>query len=186
MIDYRKTIPIRIVIVCCFAFFSTTVFSQIQRNFWGLELGRSTKTEVRDFMKKNDLTPGLDTGGKDVLMTFEGKIGLGGYLWSPSFEFYNGYLSTINLWMDNEEVTNYGEIVDNSNNNTFTFYNLRSKLRNKYPNVESVVNNQNPDYSYILRDEKTLIMLELTEDKNLNLTYGDRRLLRMEKNGSGF
>lgn len=186
MANSRISISVKIISVFCWALLSTSVSAQIQRNFWRLELGKTTKSEVLDFMKRNNLTPGSDTGGKDVLITFEGNIGLGGYLWSPSFSFFNGFLSDITLWMNSVEATNYGEIVDNSSNNTFLFYNLRSKLRNKYPNVENVTNNQNPDYSYILRDEKTLIMLELNGDKDLILTYGDRRLLRMEKNGSGF
>lgn len=174
----------RILIILILIFCSSITDAQIQRYFWGLELGISSKYTVSNFLKNNNLTHSSQTGGNDIIIVNE-NLSLGGYSWGTTFGFYNNTLYTIQLILFHVEMNNYGELVDNSSNTTFAFHDLRSKLRNKYPNAENIVDPQNPTSLFILRDDKTIVMLELDDQKNLILSYDDRKLRRMEQNGSG-
>lgn len=173
----------KIIFLLLLAIESINTQAQLQRNFWGLELGISSKYTVSNFLKNNNLTHNSQTGGNDVIIVNE-NLSLGGYSWGTTFGFYNNTLYTIQLILFHVEMNNYGELVDNSSNTTFAFHDLRSKLRNKYPNAENIVDPENPTFLFILRDDKTIVMLELDDQKNLILSYDDRKLRKMELNGS--
>lgn len=158
--------------------------AQIQRSFFGgIELGRSTKNEVISFLNNSGWDYDTNMGGFDAIGVNE-NVGLGGYMWSPSFSFYNSILSDLLLVIPNIGIDRNGHYSDESGNNTFIFYNLKQRLKEKYSSAENIVNPQNPTHMLILRDNQTLIMLELTDEKVIRLTYSDRKLLRMMRSGS--
>ena len=157
--------------------------AQINRYFWGLELGSSTKSEVSNFLKRNNLTYEQNSGGDNAFYV-NGELELGGYLWEPTIGFYGNTLFNIQLMIFHTVLTNNGEFMDNSGTTTNVFYDLKSKLSKLYPDAENVADSQNPGL-YVLRDEKTVIILELDEERNLHLSYFDRRLGKLMQSGSG-
>lgn len=169
-----------------FILISISSKAQIQRHFWGLELGESTKSEVRDFMNRNNLIPSKVNGGYDCFIILDEKVSLGGYSWSPTFEFYSNKLFSIELCLTHLEVDDQIGIVDNSSINTSLFYELKKRIGAKYENVEVIISPQNPKYQYILRDNNTVLVLELDDKKNLFLEYYDRKLGRQQRDAGDF
>lgn len=158
------------------------VQAQIQRNFWGLELGRSTKEDVKMFLKTRGLTYNQDLGGFDVIaVESEEGIGFGGYSWTPSFRFYNNILAQVDLLQFHIAITASGDYYDVDTK--FMFYNLRSKLGNKYGSLEDPLNNS-PQTHYVRRDNQTVVDLMLDAENNLVLSYYDRQLTRAAQSGN--
>lgn len=159
---------------------SLSVQAQIQRNFWGLELGRSTKADVKNFLNSRGLEYSQNLGGFDVIsVESEEGLSFGGYSWSPSFQFYNNILFRVTLLQFHTAITATGDYYDIDTK--FMFYNLRSKLSNKYNNLENPLNGQTQN-QYIRRDYQTVVDM-LLDDNNLVLSYYDRRLARASKSG---
>ena len=177
----RTRFIITVLFILCLV--PSTVSSQIQRNFWGLELGRSTKSEVKRAIESKGWQCEQNMGGMDAIGVVD-DVSLGGYKWNLSFRFYDNKLCEIQLMFFHIGLNRYGEYTDESGNNTFTFYDLKRKLKDKYPKVEDIVDHDNP-HMVILRDNQTLLMLELSDEKDVVLSYGDRILLRSERDGGG-
>ena len=70
--------------------------------------------------------------------------------------------------------------------NTSLFYELKKRIGAKYENVEVIISPQNPKYQYILRDNNTVLVLELDDKKNLFLEYYDRKLGRQQRDAGDF
>lgn len=160
-----------------------TAEAQIQRVFWGIELGRSTKSEVLSIIKNNGWKYELAPGAADAIFVND-KVSLGGRLWEPIFSFYDNILYDVALLIPNIGFMN-GEITDEKESNTSEFYNLKDILSRKYSNVENIKDPQIPSNHFVLRDNLTVLILMLDEDKNVSILYQDRRLHRLEYNGSG-
>ena len=157
-----------------------SVQAQVQRNFWGLELGRSTKADVKTFLSYNGLEYTQNLGGFDVIsVESEEGLSFGGYSWTPSFQFYNNILFRVTLLQINKGITSSGEYYDIDTK--FMFYNLRNKLNNKYNNLENPLNGQSQN-QYVRRDLYTVVDM-LLDDGNLVLSYYDRELARASKKG---
>jgi hypothetical protein len=62
------------------------------------------------------------------------------------------------------------------------FNNLKSKLSNKYGNLENPLNGQSQN-QYVRRDLYTVVDM-LFDDGNLVLSYYDRKLARASRNGN--
>ena len=160
---------------------SLSVHSQIQRNFWGLELGRSTKADVKSFLNSRGLEYSQNLGGFDVIsVESEDGLSFGGYSWTPSFQFYNNILFRVTLLQFHTGITATGDYYNIDTK--FMFHNLRSKLNNKYNNLENPLNGQTQN-QYIRRDLYTVVDM-LLDGGNLVLSYYDRKLARASKNGS--
>ena len=112
------------------------------------------------------------------------KVSLSGRLWEPIFYFYDNILYDVALVISNIGFMN-DEIIDLKESNISEFYNLKDALSRKYSNVEIIKDPQIPSNQYLLRDNLTLLSLILDEDNNVYLLYQDRRLHRLEYNGSG-
>lgn len=160
-----------------------TAEAQIQRVFWGIELGRSTRSEVLSIIKKNGWKYELAPGAEDAILVKD-KVSLSGRLWEPIFYFYDNILYDVALVISNIGFMN-DEIIDLKESNISEFYNLKDALSRKYSNVEIIKDPQIPSNQYLLRDNLTLLSLILDEDNNVYLLYQDRRLHRLEYNGSG-
>lgn len=161
--------------------FGLTVQAQVQRNFWGLELGRSTKTDVKSFLNSRGLEYSQNLGGFDVIsVESEEGISFGGYSWTPSFQFYNNILFRVTLFQLHTGITASGEYYEIDTK--FMFYNLRSKLSNKYGNLENPLNIQSQT-QYVRRDFYTVVDM-LLDDGNLILSYYDRKLAKASQNGN--
>lgn len=160
---------------------SLSVQAQVQRNFWGLELGRSTKADVKSFLNSRGLEYIQNLGGFDVIsVESEEGLSFGGYTWTPSFQFYNNILFRVTLLQINKGITPSGEYYDIDTK--FIFYNLRSKLSNKYGNLENPLNGQSQN-QYVRRDLYTVVDM-LLDDGNLALSYYDRKIARASKDGN--
>lgn len=157
--------------------------AQIQRVFWGIELGRSTKSEVLSIIKNNGWEYELAPGAADAILVGD-KVSLGGCLWEPIFSFYDNILYDVALLIPNIGFMN-GEITDEKESNTSEFYNLKDILSRKYSNVENIKDSQIPSNHFVLRDNLTVLILMLDEEKNVSLLYQDRRLHKLELSGSG-
>lgn len=158
-----------------------SVQAQVQRNFWGLELGRSTKADVKAFLSYNGLEYTQNLGGFDVIsVESEEGVSFGGYSWTPSFQFYNNILFRVTLLQINKGITSSGEYYDIDTK--FMFNNLKSKLSNRYGNLENPLNGQSQN-QYVRRDLYTVVDM-LFDDGNLVLSYYDRKLARASRNGN--
>lgn len=157
--------------------------AQIQRVFWGIELGRSTKSEVLSIIKNNGWKYELAPGAADAIFVND-KVSLGGRLWEPIFSFYDNILYDVALLIPNIGFMN-GEITDEKESNTSEFYNLKDILNRKYSNVENIKDPTIPSNHVLWRDDLTLLTLMLDEEKNVSLLYQDRRLHKLELSGSG-
>ena len=160
-----------------------TTDAQIQRVFWGIELGRSTKSEVLSIIKENGWKYEIAPGAADAIFVND-KVSLGGCLWEPIFSFYDNILYDVALLIPNIGFMN-GEITDEKESNTSEFYNLKDILSRKYSNVENIKDPNIPSNHVLWRDDLTLLTLMLDEDKNVSLLYQDRRLHKLELSGSG-
>lgn len=177
----RTRFIITVLFILCLV--PSTVSSQIQRNFWGLEIGHSTKNDVKSFLVRNGWEYEQNMGGMDAI-GIHNKVSIGGYLWFPSFRFYNNQICEIQLLITHIGMNINGEFTDESGNNTFIFYDLKTRLKEKYSNVENIVDPDDPAHLFFLRDDKSILMLKLADDKDVVLTYSDKRLLRLEQSGS--
>lgn len=158
-----------------------SVQAQVQRNFWGLELGRSTKADVKSFLSSNGLEYTQNLGGFDVIsVESEEGLSFGGYSWTPSFQFYNNILFRVTLLQFHVGITTSGEYYNIDTK--FIFNNLRSKLSNKYNNLENPLNKQSQT-QYIRRDFYTVVDM-LLDDGNLVLSYYDRKLAIASQDGN--
>lgn len=178
-----KRIQLIITVLFILCLVPSTVSSQIQRNFWGLELGRSTRESVKDLLSSNGLQYEDNYIGRDAIcITDYRELGFGGYSWAVFFTFYNNILYGIDLFRDNEGFSiTTGEKYEIDTKSIF--YDLRGKLRNKYGNFEEI-NTGKPNSLYVVRDNATVVQIELLETNCLSLRYGDRRLARMAQSGS--
>ena len=160
---------------------SLSVHAQIQRNFWGLELGRSTRTEVKSFLSSNNLEYEDNFSGFDAIgVTDLRELSFGGYSWSVNFIFYNNTLFRV-LMVRNPLgfSTTTGETYEIDTK--FIFHNLRGKLSNKYGTLENPIG-QSQNH-YVRRDLQTVVELKL-DDGSLILDYYDRKLARASMNGN--
>lgn len=156
--------------------------AQIQRSFWGIELGRSSKSEVISIIKSNSWEYEQMPGAEDAVYIYD-RINLGGFLWSPTFIFYNNILYDVLLTIPNIGLMN-GEITDERESNKSSFRNLKDILIRKYTNIENIKDPQFPSNYLMWRDNYTLLTLWMDEENNVSLLYQDRRLHKLELNGS--
>ena len=75
-------------------------FAQISRNFWGVTLGKSNKTQVRTALVNRGYRVQTEPDGS--LSVNVNNVNFGGAMWTyVSFSFVNGYLSQV--WFQNNE-----------------------------------------------------------------------------------
>ena len=177
----RTQLIITVLFILCLV--PSTASSQIQRKIWGLELGRSTRENVKAFLSSNGLEYEEGFGGYDgIAITDLRNLGFGGYSWTPVFNFYNNILYEVDLSRSNLEFdTSTGKeyVIDTK----AIFFDLKGKLSNKYRNYEEVQTDK-PNSLYVVRDNATVVILELIDNKTLSLEYVDRKLARMAQSGS--
>lgn len=169
-------------LIASFIIFSTTIEAQVQRSFWGLELGRSTKTEVKSFILSNKLQHEDNFNGYDAIgITDLRELTFGGYSWSVTFIFYNNilyHISMARVALGFSTTTGETYEIDTK----FIFHDLRGKLNNKYGTLDNPIG-QSQNH-YVRRDQQTVVELELNSDKTLSLDYYDRRLARASMSGN--
>lgn len=161
--------------------FELTVQAQVQRNFWGLELGRSTRSEVKSFLSSSNLQFEDNFSGLDAIdVTDLKELPLGGYSWSVTFMFYNNILCYINLLR-----TSIGFSMTTAEtyeiDTKHIFHDLRGKLNNKYGTLEDPLG-QSQNH-YVRRDLQTVVELELNNG-DVILRYYDRKLARASVKGN--
>lgn len=154
------------------------VQSQIQRKFFGLELGKSTYQEVKDYIKikkwfilkkKNDFMYVTPHEPKYVII-------FGGVKWNEMvFNFKNGILSLITftydefvgspIWGENEKSASLLEFND-----------LRRRIKDKYHSYLVIENSRKTagitQDELFYQDGKTSLQIISSDDK-LELTYKD-------------
>ena len=163
--------------------FCLSTDAQINRYFWGLELGSSTKESVKAFFSSNGLEYEEGYGGYDAIaLTDLRDLGFGGYSWSPVFSFYNNILYSVNMTRSNVKIDlSIGEEYEIDIK--AIFFDLKEKLSKKYKNYEEVSTDE-PNSLYVVRDNKTVVVMQLMENRTLFLEYGDRRLAKMAESGN--
>lgn len=177
----------KIIFLLLLAIESINSQAQIQRYFWGLELGRSTKTEVKSFLNKNNIEFDEDLDGSESIITTD-RLSLGGYSWTALFSFYNGIFCTIQLNIHHLQVMMNGGSIDYhdiSTNNLYTFNELKRKLKDKYPTAKTGTIPGGNSNLLILGDSHTILWLELDDENNLELIYDDKKIASLEKNADG-
>lgn len=159
-----------------------SVQAQIQRNIWGLQLGRSTKAEVKSFLASNHLEYEENFSGYNAIgITDIRELSFGGFSWSANFIFYNNILFHIQMIRTPLGFSmTTGETYEIDTKSIFN--ELKRKLNNKYGNLEIVKTNYT-EPNFAVRDNNTCIELILTDDNSVILKYVDRRLARMNQNG---
>ena len=178
IIKLHKQILIATLFLCSFS----TMDAQVQRNFWGLELGRSTKEDVKRFLFAKGLEYNNSVGGYDVIeVNGEAELSLGGYKWTPFFRFHNNILYFITLLRFPIDMTSSGEFYDV--NTKFIFHDLRSKLNGKYYNLEDPIREKSQT-RYARRDTQTVVDMILDDENSLFLNYYDRKLTRAAECGN--
>jgi hypothetical protein len=173
-----KKIIILICLICC----GFSANAQIQRRFWGLELGISTKEDVKRVLIANGCEYEQNTGGADNIASFglEG-LSFGGYSWSPIFAFDNNILYRVTMIMMPWGIGSEGETYNI--NTSSIFHQLRSILSSKYSNAE-IISTSTPQSLFIARDSRTVVALEIHTNKELGLDYYDRKITRRILNGN--
>ena len=168
-------------LVLLFLSSSLNVNAQIQRYFWGLEVGSSNKSHVKALLNRNSIHYEENIGGFDAIATVE-ELNFAGYSWSVTFSFYNNILSDISFLQPAYRLDANANTYNNSSTNISTFNNLKSTLRSKY--ASRVEKNEVNSNMFMLRDNSTLITLELTASYDLVLTYMDRKIIQKIRDGS--
>lgn len=155
--------------------------SQIQRSFWNLELGKTTKEEVKRFLSAKGYDYNQDAGGMDAIRIEDPyRLPLAGYSWDVWFCFSHGTLFQIMLTKSPVEFGSNG-MIDLREDNESLYNSLKDKLSYKYSYAERVVISDSP-YEFVLKDSKTSITLNFVE-YSVYLIYSDRAILRSLQNG---
>ena len=162
--------------------FCQTVEAQIQRNFWGLELGRSTKADVKAFLASEGFEYEENFFGHNAIAPTDiREFSFGGYSWSPTFGFYKNTLFLIQMVRAPLGFSStMGKTYEIDTKSIFD--KLRRKLNNKYGDLE-VVKTSLSEPNFVVRDYNTVVQLILGTDNTILLQYADRRLARMDQNG---
>lgn len=162
--------------------FSLSVQAQIQRNIWGLQLGRSTKAEVKSFLASNHLEYEENFSGYNAIgITDIRELSFGGFSWRTNFIFYNNILFHIQMIRTPLGFSmTTGETYEIDTKSIFN--DLKRKLNNKYGSLDNPIG-QSQDH-YVRRDLQTVVELKLNTDGCLILSYYDRRLARASMNGN--
>lgn len=159
---------------------SLTIHAQIQRNFWGLELGRSTKTDVINLLSSNGLEYNQNLEGLDVISINDDVLSFGGYSWGGGFLFYHNILFRVTLMRIHLGFSSSGESYEIDTK--YIFNDLKSKLNKKYNNLENPLIGQSQNH-YVRRDNQTVIEMILDSEGNLILDYYDRKLAKASTEG---
>ena len=170
----------RILFILILTFYSSITDAQIQRSFWGLELGQSTKIDVRSYLSSNGIEFEDNFDGSSTICTVD-ELSLGGYSWLVLFEFHNNILYEVDMVRTNKFFSyTTGDSFEIDTQKIFN--DLRKKISNKYNNCE-FVSTPNPISLFVVRDNRTVTQLELKDDKTLSLVYVDRRIGRIVQSG---
>ena len=157
-----KRILLCIMLISC----SIAISAQIQRLFFGLTLGVSTKNSVISYFKNNSIEYHIDDEGTYMA----NNIKFAGYKWPEVyFYFYKGKLFKIMMGNSDE--------VDNIQTLDLTRENLYNTLKKKYGNYLE----DDTETKTIFMDNKTIIFLFYyysgSYRKELILTYADKELM---------
>ena len=139
--------------------------AQIQRTFFGLTLGQSTKQQVRTTLAKKGYKCHT-MQGDDALFIQPSSLQFGGLSWDMAlFRFYKGKLLSVSF-----------SIADNfSGIASETYKVLKAKIDQKYSDFYF---SKNEIATYYL-DEKTVIILQnlyLNFKLNVTISYSDKDL----------
>lgn len=145
------------ILLTLFLSFSLCINAQIQRTFFGLELGKASKQQVEKKMKekgyevRNDFSETLSVYG----VTF------GDRAWRRvDFEFYDGKFFTISFYRNTKDIT--------GSDNTREFFGSISKIfKEKYP--EYIVKDE--EHKIIFKDEKTNASLISSDNDDFRAKY---------------
>lgn len=156
---------------------SVSISAQIKRNIGGVVLGKSTKKEVHDYLKSQNIYPQDSFDGLTILG--KGDISFGGVLWSAVY--YDLYKETL------FRVT-YAKVVKGREKEIRSKYKeLRNNLYKKY--VKRTPKDNSLEYSpkTFIKDKTTLISLSIQHHNDepnilyLKLSYLDTRIDKLNK-----
>ena len=148
--------------------------AQIQRNFDGLVLGKATKNEIINYLRRNSFYPDEMYGGKTIIA--EGDISFGGVVWNGrAYNLYNGVFYQII----------YTKVCRHKSVEIDAFYHrLRNRLLKKYAKNKLPSSNAKiPDKLYIKGKNTTVKIRKYSEgDHNyVKLIYTDIELNKKSK-----
>jgi len=148
-----KKVVILTVLVCL----SLNISAQIQRTFFGLELGKSTSEQVFESLKDKDAFYETLNGEKSIIVK---NTRFGGYEWDYAiFSFYNNLLTSV-LFEDFNN-PNSGDRYDK------IIYTI-------YPKYREYIKKFTPDtQSY--KDDRTILIINKEKD-NVSMMYSDIEL----------
>ena len=164
-----------------FLCYCSSLTAQIQRKFWGLELSRSTKYEVKSFLSSNDLKYDNLAGFNAISTDMFSKLAFDNYMWSVTFQFYHDTLYEVQMLITKQGFSK--EIGRYDNRTDFIFHDLREKLANKYNNFDNPYN-INSQTLFARIDNQTVIDLEFDDNGNVILTYSDLKLAAKAEAGN--
>jgi hypothetical protein len=154
-----------------FFFMNLSASAQIQRKFFDLFLGESTKTEVLKTCKSK----GIELFEKEDCYYAE-KVKFGGNTWPLALFFFHNNILTMVAFCDNDYDSS-SESIDK------TFENYCDALSEKYSDYYD--NFSSNDQLKVFRDKATTLKLEMSyveTRKTVSITYIDRELQREVRN----
>ncbi len=159
----------KVIVLCVFLSFAAFINAQIKRNFDGLILGKTTRTEVLNHIRKKGFYPEDIDGGKAVLA--KGDISFGGVVWDGvAYYFYNDVLSLVvyTKYSRNREAERME--LDK------VYYKLRNNLLKKYTNYKTPSSNASvPNNLFLKGKDATVEVKRMTKNRSyyVKLIYTD-------------
>lgn len=146
-------------------------YGQINRSFWGVTLGKSSKQQVNNTLVQKGFF--VETEPDGSLCIHVNNVNFGGAVWTyVSFSFVNGFLSQI--WFQNNETQSPIYIFD-------SYDKVKRNLDTKYRNLSLPISSDEQCIKQCYyTDGTTDILLSIRNYKNkkryISLSYEDLRL----------
>lgn len=152
---------------------SSYVYAQIQRNIGGIELGKSTKTDVSNLLYARGLYYVWDNEEQAYIV--QDKISFGGYRWDyAAYFFYKDILCCVVF----TEHADRGDAFEKMEKE------LKQSLHDKYKYLSKRVLHTDWIKKYVYKDKKTTLIFGRETYKYLKLAYKDNFLDKLKSKNS--
>lgn len=132
----------------------------INRHIWGINIGKSTKQDVLNYLDSMNLMH-LELENGSVTQVLEG------------FEFAGIFWNTVYCYFTNDNIYKIAFVYRPKGSPSDSFDKLRDMLATKYTLSKTFTSKESHSYIFSIKDSNTLIEMEINSNMELILKYTD-------------
>ncbi len=132
----------------------------INRYIWGINIGKSTKQDVLNYLDSMNLMH-LELENGSVTQVLEG------------FEFAGIFWNTVYCYFTNDKIYKITFVYRPKGSPSDSFDKLRDMLATKYTLLKTFTSKESHSYIFSIKDSNTLIEMEINSNMELILKYTD-------------